>query len=274
MPELPEVEVLRRSLEPHLVGDRIDGVLVRNTALRVKVNRRELAERLTGRVVVGLRRRSKYLLADVEGGSTLAVHLGMSGRLCLADPAKPAETHEHVVFALASGRELRFRDPRRFGMVKAFATERLAAHALFAGLGVEPLSDEFDGRVLAALATGRRGPVKTFLMDGRLLVGVGNIYASESLHRVGIHPSRSVARISVDRWTALAAAVRVVLSKAIADGGTTLNDFADGLGESGYFQTRLRVYDREGEACERCGGTIRRLVQGGRSTYYCPGCQR
>jgi formamidopyrimidine-DNA glycosylase len=274
VPELPEVEVLRRSLEPHLVGERIDSVLVRNAALRVRVNGSELRRRTVGRRVLGLRRRSKYLLADVEGGSTLLVHLGMSGRLCLAERSTPAEAHEHVVFGLASGRDLRFRDPRRFGLVKAQATDRLESSSLLQHLGVEPLSEEFDGARLRALADGRRGPVKTFLMDGRLVVGVGNIYATESLHRAGIHPARSVARIGEERWSRLANAVRAVLERAIADGGTTLNDFANGLGEQGYFQTRLLAYDRAGEPCETCGTFIRRLVQGGRSTYYCPSCQR
>lgn len=274
MPELPEVEVLRQSLEPHLLGDRIESVLVRNAALRMPVSGRELRQRMVGRRVLALRRRSKYLLADVEGGSTLLVHLGMSGRLCLADRSAPAETHEHVVFGLASGRDLRFRDPRRFGLVKAQSTERLESSLLLRHLGVEPLSPEFDGGRLRELALKRRGPVKSFLMDGRLVVGVGNIYATESLHRAGIHPARSVARIAPQRWDRLAVAVREVLERAIADGGTTLNDFANGLGEQGYFQTRLLAYDRAGEPCETCGSTIRRLVQGGRSTYYCPSCQR
>jgi formamidopyrimidine-DNA glycosylase len=274
VPELPEVEVLRRSLEPHLIGERIVSVLVRNPALRVRVRPAQLSERTTRRRVLGLRRRSKYLLIDLERDSTLVVHLGMSGRLCVADRRKPAEAHEHVVFRLSSGRDLRFRDPRRFGIVQALTTSTLERSALLRDLGVEPLSAEFDGARLRALASGRRGPVKSFLMDGRLVVGVGNIYASESLHQAGIHPRRSVARIGAVRWDALAAAVRSVLERAIDDGGTTLNDFANGLGEQGYFQTRLAVYDRAGEACARCGTAIRRIVQSGRASYFCPGCQR
>jgi formamidopyrimidine-DNA glycosylase len=277
MPELPEVEVLRRSLEPHLVGDTIERSLVRDPRLRVPVEPRELSKRMAGREILGLRRRSKYLLIDVEGskgGSTLVVHLGMSGRLTLVPAAEPEEPHEHVAFYLRSGRRLRLRDPRRFGMVLALPTTGLAGNRHFSGLGVEPLGTEFDGALLAAAAAGRRGPVKSFLMDAGVVVGVGNIYATEALFRAGIHPTRSVARISAARWDRLATVVVDVLSQAIAQGGTTLNDFADGEGNSGYFQVALSAYGRTGELCHSCGTPIRRIVQSGRSTFYCPRCQR
>jgi formamidopyrimidine-DNA glycosylase len=274
VPELPEVEVLRRSLEPHLIGDRITGVTVRCAALRVRVDGASLRRRLAGRSVIGARRRGKYLLVDVEGASTLVVHLGMSGRLTLGARERPREPHEHVILPLASGSELRYRDPRRFGLMVAIDSARLFRHPLFRDLGVEPLSADFSGTRLRELAVGRRGPVKNFLMDGRLVVGVGNIYATESLYRAGIHPKRSVARVSAERWDRLAAAVKTVLSSAIAEGGTTLNDFADGLGEAGEFQGSLAVYAREAEPCDRCGQPIRRFVQGGRSTYCCARCQR
>ncbi len=198
----------------------------------------------------------------------------MSGRLTLEPAAAPAARHEHVAFRLGNGRRLAFRDPRRFGLVLALPTRRLAADPHFAHLGIEPLGPELTGDRLRRLAHGRRGPVKGFLMDGRLVVGVGNIYACEALHRAGIHPRRSVARIAAARWRRLAAAVRATLEQAIAEGGTTLNDFTDGEGRSGYFQVSLRVYGREGEPCRRCGRPIRRLVMAGRSTFYCPGCQR
>jgi formamidopyrimidine-DNA glycosylase len=274
MPELPEVEVLRRSLEPHLVGDRIERVEVRDPRLREPIDPLELARRVRGRTVEALGRRSKYLLIGLSGGSTLAVHLGMSGRLTLVPAATEREPHEHVAFSLRSGRKLRFRDPRRFGLVFALPTEGLERDPHFAGLGVEPLTSEFSGALLRRAAAGRRGPVKSFLMDAGVVVGVGNIYASESLFRAGIHPLRSVARLSAARWDRLAAAVVEVLGQAIAQGGTTLNDFADGEGRSGYFQVSLAVYDREGEPCLRCGGAVRRIVQTGRSTYYCATCQR
>lgn len=273
MPELPEVEVLRRTVEPHLVGARLGTVEVHDRRLREPVDVRRL-RRVEGRTVTAVRRRSKYLLIDTEGDLTLVVHLGMSGRLTIVPSQAPRELHEHVAIALPGARRLRFRDPRRFGLVLATATSTLAADPHFAGLGVEPLEPGFDGAVLRAAAAGRRGPVKAFLMDARIVVGVGNIYASESLFAAGIHPSRSVARIAAPRWEALADAVRRVLDRAIVEGGTTLNDFADAEGRSGEFQNALAVYDREGQPCERCGTPIRRSVHAGRSTYHCPRCQR
>jgi formamidopyrimidine-DNA glycosylase len=274
VPELPEVEVLRRSLERHLVGRRIVGLEVRNRGLREPVATAVLRRRVLGRRVTALRRRAKFLLADLEEGSTLVVHLGMSGRLTVAPRQAAPEPHEHLVFTLDSGSNLRFRDPRRFGLALALPTARLERDRHFRHLGIEPLNGGFDGAFLAAAARGRRGPVKSFLMDGRIVVGVGNIYATEALFQAGLHPRRSVARIGAGRWEALGAAVRAVLERAIAEGGTTLNDFADGEGREGLFQVSLAVYDREGEPCPRCGAAVRRIVQAGRSTYYCPKCQR
>jgi formamidopyrimidine-DNA glycosylase len=274
MPELPEVEVLRRSLEPHLVGDRIEHVEVRNPALREPVRTADLARRAGGREVRSLGRRSKYLLIDLAGGETVVVHLGMSGRLTIASGDAPLEPHEHVAFHLKSGRRLRLRDPRRFGLVFGLPTAGLAEDPHFAHLGVEPLEPGFSGDVLARAALGRRGPVKSFLMDARVVVGLGNIYASETLYRAGVHPTRSVSRLSSSRWELVATSAMEVLRQAIAQGGTTLNDFADGEGNSGYFQVSLSAYGRDGEPCPACGRPIRRIVQSGRSTYYCPGCQR
>ncbi len=274
MPELPEIEVLRRSLEPHLLGDRIERVEVRNAGLREPVRTRELARRATGREIRALRRRSKYLLIDLEAEGTVVVHLGMSGRLTVAPGEAPPEAHEHVAFHLRSGRRLRLRDPRRFGLVFALPTGRLEEDEHFAHLGVEPLEPGFSGEVLARAAAGRRGPVKSFLRDARVVVGVGNIYASETLFRAGVHPLRSVGRIAATRWDRIAESAVAVLRQAIAEGGTTLNDFADGEGRSGYFQVSLSAYGREGEPCLACGRPIRRIVQAGRSTFYCHACQR
>lgn len=274
MPELPEVEVLKRSLEPHLAGDWIEKVEVRNPSLREPVDVARLRRLARGRQVLGLRRRSKYLLIDLSGGSTVVIHLGMSGRLTLVPADEPVELHEHVAFHLRSGRRLRLRDPRRFGVVFAVPTAELAGDPHFAHLGVEPLEPGFSGGTLAGAAAGRRGPVKPFLMDAGVAVGIGNIYATESLFRAGIHPARSVARISTARWERLAQAAMGVLRQAIAQGGTTLNDFADGEGNSGYFQVSLSVYGREGEPCPSCATPVRRIVQAGRSTFYCPRCQK
>lgn len=274
MPELPEVEVLRRSLAPHLAGERIERVEVWNKALREPIDPARLRRATRGRQILGLRRRSKFLLIDLEGGATLVVHLGMSGRLTLAPAGEPLEPHEHASFHLASGRRLRLRDPRRFGLLFAVPTAGLAEDPHFSRLGVEPLEPGFSGELLAREARGRHGPVKSFLMDGRAVVGLGNIYAAEALYRAGVDPRRSVARIAARRWDAIAAASVEVLMQAIAQGGTTLNDFADGEGSSGYFQVSLSVYDRAGEPCPACETPIRRVVQAGRSTFYCPRCQR
>jgi formamidopyrimidine-DNA glycosylase len=274
MPELPEVEVLRRSLEAPLLGRRIARVVVRNGSLREPVRVAALRRLVVGSRIVAADRRAKYLLLHLDSEQSLVVNLGMSGRLTLVPATAPFEAHEHVAFYLDSGERLRFRDPRRFGLVLALPTATLATDSHFAHLGPEPLAGDFSGAYLARVAAGRAASVKSFLMDARVVVGVGNIYAAEALHRAGIHPARAAGRLSRARYDGLATAVRAVLREAIRRGGTTLNDFADGAGEPGYFQIALRVYDRAGEACRRCRGTIRRAVQGGRSSYYCPGCQR
>lgn len=272
MPELPEIEVLRRSLGPVLIGDEIRAVAVLSPKLREPLDRRAL-EALAGQRVVALRRRSKYLLIDLSGVQTLVIHLGMSGRLTLVPGTAEREAHEHLRLALASGRALRLVDPRRFGLAFVADSVRLPDDPHFVALGPEPLEPGFDGAVLAAAARGRRGPVKPFLMDAGVVVGVGNIYACEALFRAGIHPNRSVARISRARWDELARQIVAVLGDAILQGGTTLNDFVDGQGESGYFQVSLAVYGREGAPCVGCGTAIRRQVHANRGTFYCPRCQ-
>lgn len=273
MPELPEIEVLRRSLESRLAGRTIAAVEVHSPRLREPLDRKRLSN-LAGRRISALGRRGKYLLIELEHAETLVIHLGMSGRLTLADAAAPREAHEHLTLRLDGGEKLRLRDPRRFGAAFVASTARLARDRHFRDLGLEPLSGELDGERLAVLAAGRRGPVKSFLMDGRLVAGVGNIYATEALFRARIHPARSVARIGRDRWQELASSVIVVLEQAIVEGGTTINDFTDGTGLAGEFQMVLAAYGREGEACPRCRAPIRRLVQAGRSSFYCPRCQR
>jgi formamidopyrimidine-DNA glycosylase len=273
VPELPEIEVLKRSLEPHITGLRIERTVVREARLRERIDSR-FARRLSHRRIERLHRRAKYLLADLSGDTTLVVHLGMSGSLLLGPEDAPVDPHEHVSIYLESGRRLRFRDPRRFGLMLTLPTPDLPKDRRFRRLGIEPLEGELSGQKLKLLSRGRRTAVKTFLMNSALIVGVGNIYASEALFRAGIHPRRSVARIGAQRWEGLSQAVRSVLVAAIEQGGTTLNDFLDGGGNEGYFQVSLDVYGREGKACSRCGGVVRRIVQAGRSTFYCPGCQR
>ena len=260
-------------LEPVLVGETIEEVVIRNTALRERVDARRLRSHSLGRRITSVGRRAKYLLLELEGGSTLVVHLGMSGRLTLLDASRPVKKHEHASFLLSSGRTLRFRDPRRFGLLFALPTADLTSDRHFCNLGAEPLETAFSGAFLRDRCRGRRAPVKSFLMDARNVVGLGNIYVTEALYRAGVHPLRSVARLSAARWERLAESIQAVLDQAIAEGGTTLRDFRNAEGSQGYFQVSLAVYGREGEECSACGRAIRRVVLAGRSTFYCTRCQ-
>jgi len=269
MPELPEVEVTRRGIAPHLVGRTISAVAVRQPRLRWRVP--PAVRRLAGREVRAVRRRGKYLLLDCGDGH-LILHLGMSGSLRLVDAGAPPGKHDHVDIAFGA-RLLRLRDPRRFGAV-LWTSAPPEAHPLIRHLGIEPLSAALDGARLHAITRGRRTSIKQLLMDGRLVVGVGNIYASESLFLAGISPRRRAGTLTRARSALLAAAVKKVLRAAIRAGGSTLRDFVGGDGASGYFQARHLVYDRAGEPCRRCGAPIRRLVQGQRASFYCPNCQR
>jgi formamidopyrimidine-DNA glycosylase len=271
MPELPEVETTRRGISAHLLGDRVTGVEVRERRLRWPVPR-TLERELRGQRVEDVRRRAKYLMLDTKAGSVI-LHLGMSGSLRIVNDETPLRVHDHLDIRFASGHVLRFNDPRRFGAV-LWTREDPLRHELLADLGPEPLESTFDGAYLHAASRGRRAPVKCFLMDGRIVVGVGNIYANEALHRAGIHPARPAGRISRARYDALAREVKAVLRHAIRRGGTTLRDFLRADGEPGYFQLDLRAYEREGAPCRTCGSPIRRAVIGQRASYWCPGCQR
>ncbi|MDR1994701.1 bifunctional DNA-formamidopyrimidine glycosylase/DNA-(apurinic or apyrimidinic site) lyase [Azonexus sp.] len=276
MPELPEVEVCRRGLLSELAGRRIEAVRIRTPKLRYPIPP-ELAELLPGCVVQAIRRRGKYLLLDcarpgVEG--SLIVHLGMSGHLHFVPFGQAPEKHDHFELVLAT-QVLRLADPRRFGLVlwQPGPPAASAAHPLLAVLGVEPLAAAFDGAWLHAACARRAGPIKPVLMDSHLLVGVGNIYASESLFRAGISPLRAANRISRARYELLAAAIRETLSDAIAAGGSSIRDYVHSDGSAGWFQIQAAVYERAGAPCRRCDGHIRQLRQAGRSTYYCPRCQ-
>lgn len=271
MPELPEVETTRRGIEPHLCGVRVCEVIVRRRDLRQPVSATLAA--IEGRRVTGVRRRSKYLLLAVDDGSTLLIHLGMSGSLRLAEPSQPWRTHDHLALTLANGKQLRFHDPRRFGLVLRLTGEPLA-HPLLAKLGPEPLDGGFTASHLAAACAKRAVAIKLVIMDATVVVGVGNIYASEALFRAGIRPQTAARRVSLARLTRLVAAVRAVLAEAIAAGGTTLRDFLQSDGQPGYFKQRLLVYGRQGEPCRVCGSAIRHAVLGQRATYWCPQCQR
>jgi len=269
LPELPEVEVTRRGLEPQLAGRVISGVAVREARLRWPISR--AVRLLAGRTVRGIARRAKYLLLDCGDGH-LILHLGMSGSLRVLPPDTPAGKHDHFDLLLGD-RLLRLRDPRRFGAV-LWAPGDPGTHKLIAHLGIEPLSRELDARRLHALTRGSRVAIKLFLMDARRVVGVGNIYASESLFRAAIHPRIKAGRLSLEQAKRLSAAVKLTLNKAIRAGGSTLRDFVGADGNPGYFQQRYWVYDRAGLPCRRCGTPVRRIVQGQRSTFFCPRCQR
>jgi len=271
MPELPEVETTRRGIEPHVAGQQVTGVVVRDGRMRWPVPP-QLQRKLSGQTIHKVERRAKYLLLRADAG-TLILHLGMSGNLRILPCDSPPGKHDHVDIVLGNGKCLRLHDPRRFGAVLWTRDDPLR-HPLLADLGPEPLEDGFDGACLFERSRGRTAPVKQFLMDNRVVVGVGNIYANEALFLAGIHPARAAGRIGRERYERLAQAIKQVLQEAIAQGGTTLRDFLASDGQPGYFSLYLRVYGRTGEPCPACGRPILQIQQGQRSTYYCGHCQR
>ncbi|WP_020179414.1 bifunctional DNA-formamidopyrimidine glycosylase/DNA-(apurinic or apyrimidinic site) lyase [Methylopila sp. M107] len=293
MPELPEVETVRRGLAPVMEGRRLEKVEARRPDLRFPFPER-FAERLTGREIVSLGRRAKYLLVDLDDGETLVMHLGMSGsfRVELPEaetapgafhhPRSKAAAHDHVLFALSGGATITYNDPRRFGFMALIPRSGLEAHPLFRHIGVEPLGNELDAALVARLFRGKQTSLKAALLDQRLIAGLGNIYVCEALHRAKLSPTRPAGTIAAKsggptrRAAALAPAIRETLEAAIAAGGSTLRDFAHADGALGYFQHSFRVYDREDEPCPTpgCHGLVRRIVQMGRSTFFCPECQR
>ncbi|MEL7164873.1 MAG: bifunctional DNA-formamidopyrimidine glycosylase/DNA-(apurinic or apyrimidinic site) lyase [Pseudomonadota bacterium] len=283
MPELPEVETVRRGLLPAMEGVRIAQADVNRPDLRWPFPDR-MAQRLTGARVDRLRRRSKYILGDLDTGETLLIHLGMSGRMTVSgDPLgqfvhghPAAEKHDHVVFHMENGARITFNDPRRFGAMDLMDTAAQDAHKLLAVLGPEPLGNAFNEAYLVAAFEGKNTPVKSALLDQRIVAGLGNIYVCEALFRAGISPTRKAGRIATQRVAALVPIIRDVLAEAIEAGGSSLRDFRQADGELGYFQHRFDVYGREGAPCRTPGCTrhVARIVQSGRSSFYCPACQR
>lgn len=272
MPELPEVETVRRGVEPHVLKRRITQVIVRDTRLRWPVPR-DLAENLTGQTITGTSRRGKYLLLQLTSGDRLIIHLGMSGRLFVLKPGHALKKHDHVDIELSGGVLLRFNDPRRFGAVLLWGRQA-QTHPLLEDMGPEPFGEDFNSDYLFELSRGRSAAVKNFIMDGRVVVGAGNIYATESLFRAGIRPGKAAGKLTRGQYQCLAEKIREVLEEAVRQGGTTLKDFAGAHGESGYFQQQLFVYGREGEPCLVCKTPIKRSLIGQRSSYYCPRCQK
>lgn len=270
MPELPEVEITRQGIAPHLQGQRIEAVVLRHEGLRYPFPA-NLAKALRGQTIRAVRRRAKYILIDI-GERVLLLHLGMSGSLRIVAKGLAPAKHDH--FDLVLGQEvLRLRDPRRFGAVLLLDPPE-EEHPLLAELGPEPLSEHFTGQILWQISRGRKTPVKLFIMDAHQVVGVGNIYASESLFRAGIHPQTPVGRLSQRKCEALAAHIKATLQDALKAGGSSLKDFVHSDGSSGYFQQQYAVYGRDGLACRTCGTEIMRCVMGQRATFYCPVCQK
>lgn len=275
MPELPEVETTLRGIRPYLEGRRIARLLIREARLRQPIPH-EMPEQVAGQTIGALSRRGKYLLIGLERG-TLIAHLGMSGSLRIVAADSPPRRHDHLDLILDDAHCLRFHDPRRFGLflwTPAPPEVACVQHPLLRKLGPEPLGDGFDGKHLYNLSRTRRVAVKSFIMDGQVVVGVGNIYASEALFLAGIHPTRPCNRISLARYQRLAAVIRTVLDASITQGGTTLRDFVNEQGEPGYFAQSLRVYGRTGEPCLVCGERVRQQDIGQRSSFYCTHCQR
>ena len=271
MPELPEVETTCRGIEPHLKNQTISGAIVRQRQLRWPVPA-GLAKKLAGQSIHGVARRGKYILIRLDTG-TIMLHLGMSGSLRITASDTPAEKHDHVDIQLASGQCLRLRDPRRFGSLHWIKGDPLQ-HKLLKALGPEPLSDEFDSEYLFNRSRKRKLAIKLFIMDSKVVVGVGNIYASEALFRAGIRPARPAGRATRREYAQLVTAIKAVLQEAIRSGGTTLQDFTNSDGRPGYFKQELNVYGRKGEPCHRCQTPIKHRVMGQRATYYCPHCQK
>jgi len=271
MPELPEVETARRGITPHIQGENVTEVIIRHPTLRWPIPG-ELTHQLPGQPLQSIQRRAKYLLLNFPSG-TLILHLGMSGSLRILPKESAVEKHDHFDLVMANGLCLRLNDPRRFGAV-LWSDDAIHSHPLIKTLGPEPLSDDFDGALLYQKSRKRNIAIKQFLMDNKVVVGVGNIYANESLFLCGIDPRRKAASINSVRYQRLATIVKQVLNEAIKQGGTTLKDFTQSDGKPGYFQQQLRVYGRAGEACPSCGKSIKQITQGQRSSFYCAHCQR
>jgi len=273
VPELPEVEVLRQGLLPLVVGRTVMRIRISRKKLRRPVPRLKLKRWIIGRRLTDVTRRAKYLCLVMENRALLVIHLGMTGNLRILPADSPRKKHDHLGFLLDNGMEIRFNDTRRFGSIQVFSPEEAPYPSLFDGLGPEPFSDDFSPAYLLVRAEGHSQPVKNFLMDNHNVVGIGNIYANEILFAAGISPGAKVDTLSGEQWQQIITAGRCILEKAIACGGTTISDFVDASGKSGYFQLDLLVYGRNGHPCPNCQAPVQKAVQAGRPTFYCPVCQ-
>jgi len=275
MPELPEVEVTRRGLLPHLPGCLVEKITWSDKNLRLPIPGKHLTAWIQGKKVRSIDRRAKFLLFRMAGGGTMVVHLGMTGKLALMPAGSPEAKHDHLCLLLDNGMELRLNDSRRFGSITVWSPDESGEleERFCARLGVEPLSDNFHADYLRQICKNKKQPVKTFLMDAKKVAGIGNIYANEILFASGVHPLTPVKNLSRLQWRKITASTGTILQQAIKCGGSTIADFLGTSGNPGYFQLRFRVYDREGKNCCRCTSRIRKIVVGGRATYFCPTCQ-
>ena len=272
MPELPEVETSRRGIEPHILNKKVSGVIIRQHKLRWPIPK-SLPEKINGHKLIQVDRRGKYLLLNFDHAGTVIIHLGMSGSLRICTPSTPVGKHDHIDFVFSNKKLLRLTDPRKFGCV-LWTKQAIEEHKLFSKLGPEPLTDEFDSEYLYSQSRKRNCSIKTFIMNSHIVVGVGNIYASESLFLAGINPNRKAGSISKPRCEKLVTAIKKILDAAIKQGGTTLRDFTRENGQPGYFAQQLQVYGRAAEACTECGKAIKQISQQKRSTFYCTSCQK
>ena len=276
MPELPEVEVVKQGLVPHLVGRRIVALHSSNKKLRCEIPYHEMVEHLIDEEITNLERRAKYLIVEFSSGGALVIHLGMTGKLGIVPVSKPTMAHDHVIWQLDNQQEIRFNDVRRFGSIQLLSPGENSnrEQSLFSKTGPEPFDSEFTGAYLKSKAAGRRGPIKSFLMNNTIVAGIGNIYANESLFAAGIRPRTAAGRISRKQYEELVFHIRSVLTHAIKCGGSTINDFLGASGEKGYFQINFNVYGKKDQQCMKCGSTIKAVKVGGRASFYCPQCQQ
>ncbi len=271
MPELPEVETICKGLKPKLVNNTIVSAKANTPKLRINMPR-QLGQKLKNKTITAIKRRAKYIIIDLNDGLSLVIHLGMSGRITISKNYQ-AKKHDHLVIKLSSGHTMALNDPRRFGLVALISSNEIDDDKLFVNLGLEPLSKDFNASSLAKLIQNRSKDIKSCIMDATLVVGVGNIYASESLYLAAIHPQRAATSLNTKESAQLSKAIKQVLKAAIKAGGSSLRDYRQADGEMGYFQHNFKVYDRSGQPCSKCKSSIERIKQAGRSTYLCPKCQ-
>lgn len=274
MPELPEVEVIKRGLRKHVTGCKVTGIVASNKKLRLPLPRKGLKSLILGARIETVDRRAKFLLVRMDNGAILIIHLGMTGRLSIFPDTAAKSKHDHLILDLDSHKQLRFHDTRRFGFIQVASPGSDLPGTMLAELGPEPLGKKFTPEYLQALAAGKKRPLKNFLMDSRVVAGIGNIYACEILFQAGLNPRKQINRLTRKDWEKIVASSRAVLRKAIKSGGTTINDFVNASGKSGYFQLELQVYGRQGLPCNSCVTPIAKMTMAGRSTFFCPRCQK